>query len=37
LDYYLVSNQFMQNVKDVTIFDQIQGSDHCPVTLEIMD
>ncbi len=37
LDYYLVSNQFMQNVKDVNIFDQIQGSDHCPVTLEIMD
>lgn len=37
LDYYLVSNPFMQKVKDVTIFDQVQGSDHCPVTLEISD
>ncbi|EKD89414.1 MAG: hypothetical protein ACD_34C00070G0007 [uncultured bacterium] len=37
LDYYLVSNPFMQRVKDVTIFDQVQGSDHCPVTLETID
>jgi len=37
LDYYLVSNAFMKRVKDVTIHDQVQGSDHCPVTLEIMD
>jgi exodeoxyribonuclease III len=37
LDYFLVTNSFMTNVKDVIIHDQIQGSDHCPVTLEIMD
>ena len=37
LDYYLVSNPFMKRVKDVTIYDQVEGSDHCPVTLEIMD
>ncbi len=37
LDYFLVSNPFMKRVKDVTIYDQVQGSDHCPVTLEIMD
>jgi exodeoxyribonuclease III len=37
LDYYLVSNPLMERIKDVTIHDQIQGSDHCPVTLEIID
>ncbi|MBA4383887.1 MAG: exodeoxyribonuclease III [Anaerolinea sp.] len=37
LDYFLVSNPFMQYVKDVTICDQVLGSDHCPVTLEIND
>jgi exodeoxyribonuclease-3 len=37
LDYFLISNLIYDRVIDVTIFDQIQGSDHCPVTLEIMD
>ena len=35
LDYYLVSNQFMRQVKDVIIHDQVEGSDHCPVTIDI--
>jgi exodeoxyribonuclease-3 len=35
LDYYLVSNALMDRVQGVTIQDQIMGSDHCPVTLEI--
>lgn len=33
LDYYLVSQNFVENVKDVIISDQVEGSDHCPVTL----
>lgn len=33
IDYFLVSDRFMKNVKDSLIFDDIQGSDHCPVGL----
>jgi len=35
LDYYLVTNSLMDRVRSVTIQDQIMGSDHCPVTIEI--
>jgi exodeoxyribonuclease III len=35
LDYYLVSNQFMSQVNDVVVHDKIDGSDHCPVTIEL--
>ncbi len=35
LDYYLVSDHFLNNVKDVIIHEEIQGSDHCPVSLII--
>jgi exodeoxyribonuclease-3 len=35
LDYFLVSEGFMDRVKDVVIHDEVMGSDHCPVTLEI--
>lgn len=35
IDYFLVSNRIYQNVKDAMIYDQIQGSDHCPVGLDI--
>ena len=33
LDYFLVSDPLMNRVKDVIIHNEIQGSDHCPVTL----
>jgi exodeoxyribonuclease-3 len=33
LDYFLVSEKFMPRVQDVVIHDQVQGSDHCPVSL----
>lgn len=36
LDYYLVSKELINSVKDVVIHDHIEGSDHCPVTLEII-
>jgi len=36
LDYYLVSAPLMMRVRDVVILDEIMGSDHCPVTLELI-
>lgn len=35
LDYYLVSEALMDKIEDVVIYDEVQGSDHCPVTLFI--
>jgi exodeoxyribonuclease-3 len=35
LDYFLVSNGFMDQIDDVIIHEQIQGSDHCPVSIII--
>lgn len=37
LDYFIVSDRFMDKVKDVVIHDQIMGSDHCPVELILKD
>lgn len=31
IDYFVVSNRFINKVKDSVIYDQVQGSDHCPV------
>ena len=35
IDYFLVDNRLMDKVKKCTIHDQIMGSDHCPISLEI--
>ena len=35
IDYFLVSESLAPRVKDVIIHDTVQGSDHCPVTIEI--
>ena len=35
IDYFVVSKRFMKKVKDALIYDQIQGSDHCPIGLII--
>lgn len=35
IDYFLVSESLVANVKDAMIYDQILGSDHCPVGLKI--
>jgi len=35
LDYFLISKSLVKRVVDVVIHDQIQGSDHCPVSLDI--
>jgi exodeoxyribonuclease-3 len=33
LDYFLVSEGLMPRVQDVIIHEELEGSDHCPVTL----
>lgn len=35
IDYFIVSNRIASRIKDVVIRDDIFGSDHCPVTLDI--
>ena len=35
IDYFLVSNDIKENIKEAKIFPEIYGSDHCPVGLEI--
>ena len=35
IDYFIVSNDFRENIKDATIYTEILGSEHCPVGLEI--
>jgi len=35
IDYFIVSNRIKNQAKDVVIFDQVFGSDHCPVMLDI--
>lgn len=37
IDYWLVSPRFMDRVEDVRILDDVFGSDHCPVELDIRD
>ena len=34
IDYFVVSNRFINNVKDSKILGNIMGSDHCPVMIE---
>lgn len=35
IDYFLVSNRLAEKVRSADIYSDIQGSDHCPVGLEI--
>lgn len=35
LDYFLVSESIWDKVKSAEIHDQIEGSDHCPISLEL--
>ena len=35
IDYFLVSDRVFDKVVDFTIHDDVYGSDHCPVSLEI--
>ena len=35
IDYFIVSNDMKDKIKEATLYPQIMGSDHCPVGLEI--
>jgi exodeoxyribonuclease-3 len=35
LDYFLISKELSSQVKDAVIYDEILGSDHCPIGLEL--
>lgn len=35
LDYFIVNKEMIKNIKDSTILDEVEGSDHCPIKLEI--
>ena len=37
IDYFLISSELRPQVKDVTIFDQVMGSDHCPIGLSMAE
>ena len=37
LDYFMVSDALMKNIDDVVILGDVEGSDHCPVTLYIRE
>jgi len=36
IDYFIVSNDEKEKIKEATIYSDIMGSDHCPVGLEII-
>lgn len=35
IDYFLVSDRIKEKIKEAYIYDNIMGSDHCPIGLEI--
>jgi len=35
IDYFLISESFLSSVKNAYILEDITGSDHCPVGIEL--
>lgn len=35
IDYFLMSNKLLPNLKEATIHNEVYGSDHCPVGIEL--
>ena len=35
IDYFLVSDKLMPNLKDAAIYNEYHGSDHCPVAIDL--
>jgi exodeoxyribonuclease-3 len=35
IDYFLVSQSFLPNVKESYILNDVYGSDHCPVGIQL--
>ncbi len=37
IDYFLVSNNYLPQVKDSFVLHQVMGSDHCPVGIDLVE
>ena len=37
IDYFFVNEGFVENIVDGDIHDEVMGSDHCPVSLELSE
>jgi len=35
IDYFMVSNDFTDNVKNAQIHQDVFGSDHCPISIDL--
>ena len=35
LDYFLISKDYIEKVKSSEILDNVMGSDHCPIELNL--
>ena len=35
IDYFIVSERLRERIRGVDIWSEVQGSDHCPVVLEL--
>lgn len=35
IDYFIVNKEFIDQVKDSFILDEVEGSDHCPIGIEL--
>ena len=35
IDYFLCSDSFKENISEATIYNDVFGSDHCPVGIEL--
>ena len=35
IDYFFVNEEFRENVKSAGIHQEVMGSDHCPISLEV--
>jgi exodeoxyribonuclease-3 len=37
IDYFMISQGLVSKINEVDILSDVEGSDHCPVLLEIQD
>lgn len=35
IDYFIVNKEFINSVKDIKIYSDVMGSDHCPIGIEL--
>ena len=36
IDYFVVSKNIFSKIKSANIYDKIMGSDHCPISIELI-